>query len=56
MTGKPVTLSLRADMADLHLKGSFLKTVARSDEGMGGMSLETVTVAPYGVYVGELLY
>jgi hypothetical protein len=56
MTDKPVTLSLRADMAGLRLKGSFLRTVVRSDQGMGGMSLEAVTIAPYGVYVGDLLY
>jgi hypothetical protein len=56
MTDKPVTLSLRADMATLRLKGNFLRTVVRSDQGMGGMSLEAVTIAPYGVYIGELLY
>jgi hypothetical protein len=56
MTDKPVTLSLVADMATLRLKGNFLRTVVRSDQGMGGMSLEAVTIAPYGVYIGELLY
>ena len=56
MTDKSVTLSLRTDMAALHLKGSFLRTLVRSDQGMGAMSLDAVTVAPYGVYVGELLY
>jgi len=56
MTDKPVTVSLTADMAGLRLKGSFLRTLLRTDEGMGAMSLGAVKVAPYGVYVGELKY
>jgi hypothetical protein len=56
MTDKLVTISLTADMAGLRLKGNFLRTLLRTDEGMGAMSLGAVKVAPYGVYVGELKY
>ncbi len=56
LTDKPVTLSLTAEMAKLKLKGTFLRKLLRSDTGMGGMSLNAVKLAPYGVYIGELLY
>jgi hypothetical protein len=56
LTDQPVTVSLRADMAGLRLKGSFLRTLLRSDVGMGAMNLDAVKLAPYGVYVGELKY
>jgi hypothetical protein len=56
MTDQPVTLSLRADMQGLKLKGSFFRTLLRSDVGMGAMGLDAVKLAPYGVYVGELKY
>jgi hypothetical protein len=56
LTDKPVTVSLRADMQGLRLKGSFLRTVLRSDVGMGAMNLDAVKLAPYGVYIGELRY
>jgi hypothetical protein len=56
MTDKPVTVSLRNDIAALRIKGSFLKTLARTDQGMGAMSVDAVKIAPYGVYVGELKY
>ncbi len=56
MTDKPVTLSLVNDMQGLKLKGIFLKTLLRTDVGMGAMKLEAVTLPPYGVYVGELSY
>ncbi len=56
MTDQPVTISLRADMEALKLRGSFFRTLLRTDVGMGAMGLETVKIAPYGVYVGELQY
>lgn len=56
MTDKPVTVSLRGDMQGLGLKGSFLRTVLRSDVGLGAMNLDAVKLAPYGVYLGELRY
>ncbi len=56
MTGKPVTVSLDADMKALRFKGTFLKTLLRSDTGMGAQHLSAITLAPYAVYVGELSY
>lgn len=52
----PVTLSLKADMARLHLRGSFLRTVLRSDSTMGTMHLDGMTLPPHEVYIGELRY
>ena len=54
LSDRPVTLSLMEDVQRLRLRGSFLRTLLRSDEGMGAMPLRAVALAPYGVYVGEL--
>lgn len=56
LTDKPVQLTLKADMAKLHLRGSFLKTVLRTDSASGPMHLDGMTIPPYGVYIGELKY
>lgn len=56
LTAQPVTVSLKADMQRLHLKGSFLRTVMRSDNAMGGMHLDGMTLPPFGVFIGELRY
>ena len=56
LTAQPVHLSLKGDMQKLHLKGSFLRTVLRSDEGMGPMSLDDMTLPPFGIYIGGLGY
>jgi hypothetical protein len=40
----------------LHLRGSFLRTVLRSDNGMGTMNLESMTLPPYIAYIGELRF
>ena len=56
MTDQPVTLSLRANIETLKLRGSFFRTLLRTDVGMGAMGLDTVKLAPHGVYVGELQY
>ena len=53
---KPLSLSLKADIARLHLRGTFLRTVLRSDNALGSMPVDPMTVPPYGVYVGELKY
>ena len=54
LTSQPLHLSLVEDIAKLHLRGSFLRTIARTDNGMGAMPLRAVTLPPFGVYVGEL--
>ena len=46
----------KADIAKLGLRGSFLRTVLRSDEGMGTMHLDEMTLPPYCAYLGELRY
>lgn len=56
LSGQPVTVSLKADLQRLHLKGSFLRTVMRSDNAMGGMHLDGMTLPPFGVFIGELRY
>jgi alpha-glucosidase len=56
LSGEPQHLSIKADTMKLHLRGSFLRTVLRSDNGMGTMHLESMTVPPYTAYIGELRY
>jgi Glycosidases len=56
LSSQPVTLSLKADIQRLRLKGSFLRTLLRSDTGMGAMHLDGMTLAPYAVFIGELRY
>ena len=56
LSDKPVALSLKSDVADLRLHGNFLRTILRSDDLMGGVSLDPITLPPYGVYVGSLRY
>ena len=56
LTAQPIRLSLKADITKLGLRGSFLRTILRSDEGMGTMHLDEMTLAPYCAYIGELRY
>lgn len=56
LSSQPVTVSLKADMQRLHLRGSFLRTLLRSDSGMGAMHLDGMTLAPYTIFIGELRY
>ena len=56
LTAQPVQLSLKADITQLGLRGSFLRTVLRSDNGMGTMHLDSMTLAPFAIYIGELRY
>lgn len=54
LSSSPVQLSLTAAIKALNLKGWFLRTLMRSDAGMGGQNIDSITVPPYGVYIGEL--
>jgi hypothetical protein len=56
LSDQPVTVSLKADMQKLHLRGSFLRTVLRSDSGMGAMHLDGMMLGPHMVFIGELKY
>jgi len=55
-SAQPVTLSLKADMKSNGVRGSFLRTIARTDNGMGPMDLDAVHLPPFGVYIGEVRY
>lgn len=56
LSAQPVTLSLKDDVQKLHLRGSFLRTVLRTDNAMGAMHLDGMTLQPYQVFIGELRY
>ena len=56
LSGQPQHLSIKADTMKLHLRGSFLRTVLRSDNGMGTMHLESMTLPPYIAYIGALRF
>jgi len=54
LSSSPIYLSLGPPMKDLNLHGSFLRTLLRTDSGMGPQDLNSVMVPAYGVYIGEL--
>jgi glycosidase len=56
LSAQPVHLALKAEIQRLHLRGSFLRALLRSDGGAGPMHLDAMTIAPYGVYIGELRF
>ncbi|NYF92044.1 alpha-amylase family glycosyl hydrolase [Tunturiibacter empetritectus] len=56
LTAHPVILSLKADTTRLDLRGSFIRSVLRSDDNIGTMNLEQMTLAPYAAFIGELRY
>ena len=56
LSGEPQHLSIKTDTMKLHLRGSFLRTVLRSDNGMGTMHLESMTLPPYTAYIGALRF
>ena len=54
LSGETIQLALGDEMKKAGLRGNFLHTLLRSDNGMGGQDLNAVTLPPYGVYIGEL--
>ncbi len=56
LSANPVQLSLKSDIQRLHLRGSFLRTLLRSDKASGPMDLQSMTLPPYTAYIGELRY
>jgi alpha-glucosidase len=56
LSAQPVQLSLKPDIERLHLRGSFLRTILRSDTNRGPMHLDSMTIPPYAVYIGQLRY
>jgi alpha-glucosidase len=56
LSAQPAQLSIKTDTIRLHLRGSFLRTVLRTDNGMGTMHLESMTLPPYTAYIGALRF
>ena len=56
LSGEPQHLSIKTDTMKLHLRGSFLRTVLRTDNGMGTMHLESMTLPPFTAYIGALRF
>ena len=51
---EPCTMDLKDEFEHLRLRGLFLRTVVRTDPGMGAMPLGKVSLPGYGVYFGQL--
>jgi len=56
LSAQPITLSLKSDMKANGVRGSFLRPLARTDNGMGAMDLDTLHLQPFGVYIGEVKF
>jgi glycosidase len=56
LSAKPAQLSIKTDTMRLHLRGSFLRTILRTDNGMGTMHLESMTLPAYTAYIGALRF
>ena len=54
LSSSPLRLSLASAIHGLNLRGSFLLTLLRSDQAMGPQDLDSVSLPPFAVYIGEL--
>ncbi len=54
LTSSPLQLSLASDLKALGLHGTYMLTLLRSDTAMGAQDLNSVTLPPFAVYIGEL--
>jgi alpha-glucosidase len=54
LSAAPVQLSLAAAIKSLSLRGFYLRTLLRSDQGMGAQDVNAVNLPAYSVYIGEL--
>lgn len=54
MTAHPVTLNLAQQVAATGSPSGYVHPVMRTDNGMGALSLDAVTLPPFGVILGEL--
>jgi glycosidase len=54
LSASPVQISLGAATRRLNLRGTFLRTLLRSDGAMGAHYLNSLNLPPFGVYIGEL--
>jgi len=54
LSGLPVQLALGAAIRTLDMRGTYLRTILRSDDSFGPQDINNVILPPYGVYIGEL--
>jgi len=54
LSSSPLRLSLASAIHSLNLRGSYLLTLLRSDQAMGAQDLDSVSLPPFAVYIGEL--
>ncbi len=54
LSSAPIQLSLADAVKKLGLHGFFLRTLLRSDSGLGAQDLNAVSLPPFGVFIGEL--
>jgi Domain of unknown function (DUF3459) len=54
LSATTVHLDLGAAIKTLNLRGTYLRTLLRSDKAMGPQDLNGVILPPYSVYIGEL--
>jgi alpha-glucosidase len=54
LSSSPVQLSLESAIRNINLRGSYLRTLLRSDNAIGPQGLNYVILPPFGVYIGEL--
>lgn len=55
-SSQSVQLNLKPDIERLNLRGSFLRTLLRTDNGRGPMDLQSIALPPYAVYIGQIRY
>jgi glycosidase len=56
LSASPLQLSIKQELTNLRLRGSFLRSVLNSETEKVSMNLDPVTLPPFGVYIGELRY
>jgi glycosidase len=50
----PVQIALAGPIHALDMRGTYLRTILRSDDSFGPQDINAVILPPYGVYIGEL--
>ena len=56
LSANPLSLPLKTDLTNLHLRGSFLRSVLNPESEPVSMDLSPVVLPALGVYIGELRY
>jgi glycosidase len=55
-SSNPLQLSIKQELTELKLRGSFLRTALHLETQGASMNLDPVSLAPFSVYIGELRY